>query len=65
MALLFQAMHHGCQAGRYQEAAEKVYWARISRTNEFYATRKLGAFGQDLAALAGLFDPPFGKPVRR
>ena len=35
MAPLFQAMHHGCQAGRHQEALDEVYWARISaaRTN--------------------------------
>jgi hypothetical protein len=63
MAPLLQAMHHGCQAGRHQEALVEVYWARISRRNKFYATKKLGAFGADLAALAGLFDPPWEKPV--
>ncbi len=26
-------------------------------------TRKLGAFGAELAALAGLFDPPWDRPV--
>jgi tetratricopeptide (TPR) repeat protein len=63
MAPLFQAMHHGCQAERHQEALDEVYWARIVRRNKFYATRRLGAYGADLAALAGLFDPPFEKPV--
>ena len=31
MAPLFQAVFHGCQAGRHQEALDEVYWARISR----------------------------------
>ena len=30
MAPLFQAVFHGCQAGRHQEALNEVYWARIS-----------------------------------
>jgi tetratricopeptide (TPR) repeat protein len=63
MAPLFQAMHHGCQAGRYQEVLDEVYWARINRGDEFYNTKKLGAFGADLAAIAGLFDPPWERPV--
>ena len=31
MAPLFQAVFHGCQAGRHQEALDEVYWARIVR----------------------------------
>ena len=31
MAPLFQAVFHGCQAGRHQEALDEVYWARIIR----------------------------------
>ena len=31
MAPLFQAVFHGCQAGRHQEALDEVYWARIFR----------------------------------
>jgi hypothetical protein len=63
MAPLFQAVFHGCQAGRHQEALDEVYWARISRGDQFYVTKKLGAFGADLAALAGFFDPPWERPV--
>jgi tetratricopeptide (TPR) repeat protein len=63
MAPLFQAMHHGCQAGRHQEARDEVYWQRIQRGTESYNTKKLGAIGAQLAALAGLFDPPWGKVV--
>jgi tetratricopeptide (TPR) repeat protein len=63
MAPLFQAMHHGCQAGRHQEALSEVYVRRIQRGNESYNTKKLGAIGAELAALAGLFDPPWDRPV--
>jgi hypothetical protein len=63
MAPLFQAMHHGCQAGRDREAFEEVFWERVRRRRERYSSNKLGAFGADLAALAGLFDLPWTKPV--
>jgi tetratricopeptide (TPR) repeat protein len=62
MAPLFQAMHHGCQAGRHQEAKDEVFSTRIRRRAGF-SWRQLGAFGADLAALAGLFDPPWDRPV--
>ena len=63
MAPLFQAVFHGCHAGQHQEALFEVYWARINRQREFYSTNKLGAFGADLAALAGFFNPPWERPV--
>lgn len=63
MARLYQAMHHGCQAGRHQEVLAKVYWARISRRDFFYSTKKLGAYGEDLAAIAGVFELPWTKTV--
>jgi tetratricopeptide (TPR) repeat protein len=63
MAPLFQAMHHGCQAGRHQEALEEVYVRRIQRGGESYNTKKLGAIGAELSAIAGLFEPPWDKPV--
>jgi tetratricopeptide (TPR) repeat protein len=59
MTPLFAAVAHGCQAGRHQEVLEEVYWRRIKRGNEHYSTQKLGAFGADLAALSGFFDPPW------
>jgi tetratricopeptide (TPR) repeat protein len=62
MAPLFQAMHHGCQAGRHQEVCDEVYGPRIRRWNEHFQTT-LGAYSVDLTALADLFDPPFEKPV--
>ena len=63
LAPLFQAVFHGCQAGRHQEALDEVYWARIVRGPEAYVVKQLGAFGADLAAVAGFFDPSWGKPV--
>jgi len=63
MAPLFAAVAHGCQAGRHQEAFEEVYHKRIIRMDEFFSTKKLGAFGADLAALSGFFDPPWRQPV--
>ncbi|HEX5717226.1 MAG TPA: hypothetical protein VF179_13765, partial [Thermoanaerobaculia bacterium] len=62
MNSLFTAVIHGCQAGRQQEAFDEVYWRRILRGNEFFSTRKLGAFGSDLAALSGFFDRPWDQP---
>lgn len=61
---LYQAVAHGCQAGRYEEACEGVYRDRILRGTEhdgFYSTRKLGAFGADLGAVACFFDPPWSR----
>ncbi len=63
MAPLFQAVHHGCQAGRRQEALDEVYHDRIVRKNEFYLVKKLGAFGTDLGLVASFFDPPFEHPA--
>ena len=63
MAPLYAAVAHGCQAGRHQEALHEVYWRRIQRGDEFFSTRKLGAFGAELAALSGFFDPPWSRPV--
>jgi tetratricopeptide (TPR) repeat protein len=60
---LYAAVAHGCQAGRYQEALIEVYWRRILRENEHFSWKKLGSFGADLAALSGLFDPPWRQPV--
>jgi tetratricopeptide (TPR) repeat protein len=61
---LYQAVAHGCQAGRQQEACERVFGDRILRgTGEdgFYSTRKLGAFGADLSAVACFFESPWSR----
>jgi tetratricopeptide (TPR) repeat protein len=58
---LYQAVVHGCLAGRQQEACDKVYFDRICRGNEFYSTRKLGAIGADLGAVAAFFEQPWSR----
>ena len=63
MAPLFQAVHHGCAAGRHQETYDKIYRARIRRENEHYLWRKLGAFGADLGVIASFFDSPWEQPA--
>jgi hypothetical protein len=62
LAPLYEAVTHGCLAGRHQEACDKVYFDRILRgggSDGFYTTRKLGAIGADLAAVAAFFDAPW------
>ena len=63
MAPLYPAVLHGCAAGRHKEALYEVYWRRIQRGDEAYNTKKLGAFGADLGALAGLFVEHWRRPV--
>jgi tetratricopeptide (TPR) repeat protein len=63
MIPLFEAVAHGCQAGRHQEAHDEVYKARIQRVDEYFDLRKLGAFGADLAALSSFFEVPWRHPI--
>ncbi|MFH1342596.1 MAG: TIR domain-containing protein [Pseudomonadota bacterium] len=59
---LYQAIGHGCRAGRHREALEKIYIRRICRQSKgigSYAAMFLGAFGSDLAALSWFFERPF------
>ncbi len=61
---LYQAVLHGCLAGRQQEACDKVYRDRILRGTEddgFYSRDKLGAIGADLGAVAAFFDQPWSR----
>ena len=58
---LYQAVAHGCQAWIQQGALYRVYYARILRGDEHYSTRKLGAFGSDLGAVACFFEPPWSR----
>ena len=58
---LYQAVAHGCQAGLQQEACDKVYRDRIQRGQEAYSTKKLGAFGSDLGAIACFFETPWSR----
>ena len=51
---LYQAVVHGCLAGRQQQACDEVFFDRIQRRAEAYSWSKLGAFGANLAAVAGV-----------
>ena len=63
MEPLYAAVMHGCRTGLYQEAFNEVFAKRIRRFNEHYSTKKLGAFGTDLSALAGFFEELWTRPV--
>jgi tetratricopeptide (TPR) repeat protein len=65
---LYQAVAHGCQAGLQKEACEKVYHDRTLRgtgSDGFYSTKKLGAYGSDLGAVACFFDAPWSRVADR
>ena len=66
---LFQAIAHGCRAGRYQEALNDVLVKRIYRTNsdgtlKHYSQKQLGAFGSCLAAITWFFEKPYETPAK-
>jgi hypothetical protein len=68
LAPLYQALPHGCRAGRHPEVLEKIYMDRICRRRtdgeiEFYAASKLGASGSDLAAISWFFERPYEVPI--
>ncbi len=59
---LYQAVVHGCLAGLHQKSFDDVYHARILRGTGaagFYTTRKLGAIGANLGAVACFFTMPW------
>ena len=61
---LYQAVRHGCLAGRQQEACDQVYSHRILRgggAGGNFSTFKLGAISADLGAVAAFFDEPWGR----
>jgi tetratricopeptide (TPR) repeat protein len=68
LAPLYQAIAHGCRAGRHQEALDEVYKNRICRRAldgelKFYSEREFGAFGSNLAALTYFFDKAYDTPA--
>src|SRR5262249_48893392 len=56
---LYQAVTHGCLAGRQPEVCQEVYIDRIlhgTGAGGFYSTDTLGAFGADLGAVAAFLE---------
>ncbi|WP_286019213.1 tetratricopeptide repeat protein [Candidatus Venteria ishoeyi] len=49
-------------AGEYQAALDEVYYKRILREDESYSVKKLGAYAQDLSALAAFFPQGWKQP---
>jgi tetratricopeptide (TPR) repeat protein len=65
---LYQAISHGCRAGRHREALDDIYIDRIFRRLpdgeiEFYAERKLGAGSAALSVISWFFDKPYEAPA--
>ncbi len=56
---LYQAVVHGCHAGRDEETRAAVYRDRILRGAEFFSINKLGTLGADLGAVACFFAKPW------
>jgi len=64
---LYQAIVHGCRAGRYEEARADVYRNRVCRGTfghyMFYSTNVLGAVGADLEAVGCFFTRRWSQPA--
>jgi tetratricopeptide (TPR) repeat protein len=60
---LYQAVAHGCKAGRFQRACNDIYASRIQRgtagRHAAYSTKNLGLLGLDLGAVACFFVEPW------
>ncbi len=63
LAPLYQAIAHGCRAGRHEEALFRILIDRLYRQSEAYAIHKLGALSTNLAAISWFFDKPYETPV--
>jgi hypothetical protein len=68
LAPLYQAIPHGCHAGRHREALDDIYINRICRRGaggkiEFYMFNKLGAIGSSLAAISWFYEKSYEIPV--
>jgi tetratricopeptide (TPR) repeat protein len=67
---LYQAIAHGCRAGRYQAALDRVYIDRICRRDlngriEFHASKKLALYGIGLAAVSWFFETAYSTPAAK
>ncbi len=65
MMPLYHAVAHGCKAGLHQEVRSEILRRRIQRNNKYFSSRKLCAFGAELAAYANLFDHSWLVPSKR
>jgi tetratricopeptide (TPR) repeat protein len=63
MEPLFHAIYHGCQAGRFDECLDTVYYDRIRRADKAYLNWELAANATDLSLLANFFERPWIRPA--
>jgi len=63
MQPLYRAVVHGCLAGEYLKALDNVFLKRIWRGGEYYSTKKLGSYSQDLIGLSAFFPQGWSRPV--
>jgi tetratricopeptide (TPR) repeat protein len=61
MQPLFFAVAHGCAAELHRRALYEIYMPRIQRKEEFYISKILGAFSDDLATVVHFFISPWQK----
>ncbi len=64
MLPLYRAVLHGCLTGEYTKGFKEVYIKRVSRREEHFSLHKLGAYSQDLTALAAFFPSGWREPVK-
>ncbi|TPQ26489.1 hypothetical protein C2U68_11475 [Methylomonas koyamae] len=62
MLPLYRAVVHGCLAGEYGNVVQKIFLERIWRGGEYYSSKKLGAYSQDLIGLSAFFSPDWLQP---
>jgi hypothetical protein len=64
---VFQAIMHGCKAGRYRDVLHQVYYPHVMRGQERFAAEYLGALGPLVSVLSHFFDRgkwgQFGRPI--
>ena len=58
LAPLYQAITHGCQAGRHSEVLRKIFQLRIHRLAA-YSWKVLGGAASDLVALSWFYSEPY------
>jgi hypothetical protein len=68
LAPLYQAIAHGCLAGRHEAVREEIVLERLIRRDLIgrlvgYSLFELGAFGTHLASLSWFFDTPYEIPL--
>ena len=64
---LYRAVAHGALAGLHQQACEEILIDRILRGANhagYYSSKQLGAVGENLGAVAGLFDLLWERPAQ-